>query len=173
MCLVSLLCHRFWLPLWRKNTYLFPHTRQITKCPTVFLWKSVLMHTNTETLIGLVHHYYQDNVFLSEVQLDIFCHEDLHDCIYCFYPKMYLPLLKVWWVLRLYKLIRSACFDLCFAAFILFETQFIPWHTDSWIHIQRHRHTHVEMLAHKHMHNHSCSTESGTFPEITLNLFSY
>lgn len=53
------------------------------------------MYTNTRTQSGPVHHYYQDNAFPSEVQLDVFCHENLHDFIYCFYPEMYLPFLKV------------------------------------------------------------------------------
>lgn len=75
-------------------------------------------NSHTHTHSDVVRHYYQDNVFPSEVQLDIFCHENLHDFINCFYPEMCLPLLKVRWVLWLHEQIRSACFD---PAFVLFE----------------------------------------------------
>lgn len=65
--------------------------------------------------------HYHNNVVPSEVQLDLFCHENQRDFTDCFYPEMYLLPLKVR-VLRLHKRTEAARFDVGFVVFVLFQT---------------------------------------------------
>lgn len=116
----------------------------------------VKVSTNTCKQSIPVYHYYQDNVFPSEVQLDIFCHENLHDFTDCFYPELYLPSLKVW-VLRLHKRIRGRLFwsglrGLCSVWNTIYRLAGRLMNTHaSWDYAARRI----------HVHNHMCVTVSG------------
>lgn len=105
------------------------------------------------TQSGLVHYYYQYNVLPSEVQLDIFCHENQHDFIYCFY--IYVSSITegvirlvvsypIWVVQPLFYLKHN----------LFFSTQSHEYTCST---MDTHKHS-TGNKAHKHVHNHQWLT---------------